>query len=156
MVGAGVLGWTVLAMLGLSVSVVWLAVINCLYLLLQMAIAVEDIGVRAAVARVTDFIRGSAREIAGIFGVVLLFAAIGTVASFLATAGLGLIAFVPFVGLAIVPMQVAAWLVRGVVFEFIGLSALGAYLTQYRYYLHSHAVVPVQDTSSDVTGPGIA
>jgi hypothetical protein len=156
MVGAGVLGWTVLAMLGLSVFVVWLTLINFFYLLVQMAIAVENIGVRAAVARVTDFIRASAREIAGIFGVVLLFVAIATVASFLATAGLGLIAFVPFVGLAIVPMQVAAWLLRGVVFEFIGLSALGAYLTQYRYYLHSHAAIPVQETSPDVTGPGLA
>ena len=156
LVGAGILGWTVLASLGLSVFVVWLTLINFFYLLTQMAIAVEDIGVRAAVARVIDFIKASAREIAGIFGVVLLFVGIATVASFLATAGLGLIAFVPFVGLAIVPMQVAAWLLRGVVFEFIGLSALGAYLTQYRYYLHSHATIAVQDAPSDVTGPRIA
>jgi hypothetical protein len=157
MVGsAGVLGWTVLALLGLGPFAVWLTLINFFYLLTQMTIVVEDVGVRAAIARVTVFIRSSAREIAGIFGVVLLFVAIATVASILATAGLGLIAFVPFVGLAIVPMQVAAWLLRGIVFEFIGLSALGAYLTQYRYYLHDHATVRVRDTSPDATGPGIA
>jgi hypothetical protein len=121
-----------------------------------MAIAMEDLGVRQAVARVTDFIRASVREIAGIFGVVLLLVGIATVASILATAGLGLIAFVPFVGLAIVPLQLAAWLLRGIVFEFLALSALGAYLTQYRYYLHSHATVTVQETASDVTGPGLA
>jgi hypothetical protein len=42
------------------------------------------------------------------------------------------------------------------VFEFLALAALGAYLTQYRYYLHSHATVRVRETASDVTGPGIA
>ena len=154
--GGGILGWTILALLGLGPFAVWLTLINFFYLLTQMTIVVEDVGVRAAVARVIEFLRNSTREIAGIFGVVLLFVAIATVASILATAGLGLIAFVPFVGLAIVPMQVAAWLLRGIVFEFIGLSALGAYLTQYRYYLHAHATVRVQDTSSDVAGPGIA
>jgi hypothetical protein len=157
MVGsAGILGWTVLALLGLGPFAVWLTLINFFYLLTQMTIVVEDVGVRAAVARVVDFIKTGAREIAGIFGVVLLFVAIATVASILATAGLGLIAFVPFVGLAIVPMQVAAWLLRGIVFEFIGLSALGAYLTQYRYYLHDHATVGVRDTPSDVAGSNIA
>jgi hypothetical protein len=154
--GGGVLGWTILALLGLGPFAVWLTLINFFYLLTQMTIVVEDVGVRAAVARVIDFLKTSSREIVGIFGVVLLFVAVATVASILATAGLGLIAFVPFVGLAIVPMQVAAWLLRGIVFEFIGLSALGAYLMQYRYYLHSQAAVRVQDTSSDVTGPGIA
>ncbi len=156
MVGrSGVLGWTVAAALASSTLVVWITLINFFYLLTQMAIAMEDLGVREAIARVTDFSRASIREIAGIFGVVLLLVGIATVASILATAGLGLIAFVPFVGLAIVPLQVAAWLLRGIVFEFLALSALGAYLTQYRYYLHSHATVRVQDTASDV-GPGIA
>jgi hypothetical protein len=153
---SGVLGWTFAAALASSTLVVWITIINFFYLLTQMAIAMEDLGVRQAVARVTDFIRASVREIAGIFGVVLLLVGIATVASILATAGLGLIAFVPFVGLAIVPLQLAAWLLRGIVFEFLALSALGAYLTQYRYYLHSHATVTVQETASDVTGPGLA
>jgi hypothetical protein len=153
---SGVLGWTFAAALASSTLVVWITLVNFFYLLTQMAIAMEDLGVRQAIARVTDFIRASVREVAGIFGVVLLLVGIATVASILATAGLGLIAFVPFVGLAIVPLQLAAWLVRGIVFEFLALSALGAYLTQYRYYLHSHAAVTVQETASDVTGPGLA
>ena len=55
-----------------------------------------------------------------------------TAASILATAALGLIAFVPFVGLAALPLQLIAWLVRGAVFQFIGLTALVAYLRVYR------------------------
>jgi hypothetical protein len=58
---------------------------------------------------------------------------IATVGSVLGTAGLGLIAFVPFVGLAVVPLQVAGWLVRGFVFQYIALTSLSAYLTCYRY-----------------------
>ena len=162
---SGVLRWPFAAALAssalvvwilLGALVVWLTLVNFLYLLTQIAIAVEDLGVREAMARVANFIRTSGREIAGIFGIVLLLVGIAMVASFLATAGLGLVAFVPFVGLAIVPLQLAAWLMRGVVFEFLALTAVGAYLTQYRYYLHSHATVRVPETASDVTGPGIA
>jgi hypothetical protein len=60
-----------------------------------------------------------------------------TVISVVATTSLGLIAFVPFVGLAVVPLQLLAWLFRGVVFQFIGLSALGAYLHLYRRHLNT-------------------
>ncbi len=133
------LGWTLAAALASSALVVWITVINFLYLLTQMAIAVEDLSVREGIVRVGQFVRGSLREVAGIFGVVLLLVAVATVASIMATAGLGLIAFVPLVGLAMVPLQVAAWLLRGVVFEYLALTAFGAYLTQYRYYLESHA-----------------
>jgi hypothetical protein len=55
-----------------------------------------------------------------------------------------------------VPLQVAAWLLRGFVFEYLALTAFGAYLTQYRYYLHSLASVRVQDTPAVVQGEGVA
>jgi hypothetical protein len=150
------LGWIFAAPLVLSVLVVWITLVNFLYLLTQMAIAVEDTGVREGMRRVAQFIRGSLREVAGVFGVVLLLVAITTGASILATAGLGLIAVIPFVGLAMVPLQFGAWILRGVVFEFLALTALGAYLTQYRYYLHSLATLRVRDTAPDVPGPRLA
>lgn len=114
--------------------VVWITLINLVYLLTQMIVAVEDVGVRTAAARVLQFLRAELREIAAIFGVVLLLVTLATVASILATAGLGLIAFVPLVGLAVVPLQVAAWLLRGFVFQYLALTALGGYLAQYRLY----------------------
>jgi hypothetical protein len=150
------LGWTFAAALASSALVVWITLINFLYLLTQMAIAVEDLGVRQAMARVAQFIRVSLREVAGIFGVVLLLVVVATIASIMATAGLGLIAFVPLVGLAMVPLQVAAWLLRGFVFEYLALTAFGAYLTQYRYYLHSLAAVHVQETTAVVQEEGLA
>ncbi len=47
-------------------------------------------------------------------------------------AALGLIAFVPFVGLAALPLQVFAWLVRGVVFQFVGLTGVATYVRVHR------------------------
>ncbi len=58
-----------------------------------------------------------------------------TFASALAWSGVGLIAFVPLVGLAVFPLQLAALLLRGLVFEYLGLTALGAYVTLYARYL---------------------
>lgn len=128
------LAWTIVAAMASSVLVVWITLINLVYLLIQMVIAVEDVSVRQAAQRVASFMKAALREIAGIFGVVLVLVALATVASILATAGLGLIAFVPLVGLAVVPLQVAAWLLRGFVFQYLALTALGGYLAQYRLY----------------------
>ena len=38
------------------------------------------------------------------------------------------------------PLQIAAWLVRGFVFQYLALTALGAYLTQYRHYLAGQTI----------------
>ncbi|HEY0872976.1 MAG TPA: hypothetical protein VGD94_05850 [Vicinamibacterales bacterium] len=128
--------WTVVGALASGALVVWVTLINLFYLLTQMIVAVEDVSVRAAANLVVRFLRSALREIAAIFGVVLLLVGVATMASVLATAGLGLIAFVPLAGLAVLPLQVAAWLMRGFVFQYLALTALGAYLAQYRLYAH--------------------
>jgi hypothetical protein len=137
------LGLSVAALVAVSVLVVWIMLLNVIYLLIQIVIAVDDVGVRSGAVRVARFIRSRLSDVAGIFGVVLLLVVLATIADFLATAGLGLIAFVPLAGLAVVPLQVAAWLLRGIVFEYLALTALGAYLTQYRHYLRGEAVAPL-------------
>jgi hypothetical protein len=128
------LAWTVLAALASSALLVWLTVIIFFYLMTQMVVAIEDVGVRSGVSLALRFVWGHLREIAAVLGVVLVVVVIATAASILATAGLGLIAFVPLVGLAVLPLQLAAWLVRGIVFEYLALAALGAYLSHYRWY----------------------
>jgi hypothetical protein len=42
------------------------------------------------------------------------------------------ISFVPLLGVAVLPLQLVAWLFRGLVFQYIGLSAVGAYVKLYR------------------------
>ncbi len=128
------LGWTIATAIASSVLIVWITLVNFFYLLTQMVVAIEDISVRNGVRRALHFVRSTFREIAGIFGVVLLLAVIATIASIVATAGFGLINLIPILGLAVLPLQIAAWLVRGFIFQYLALAALGAYLTHYRHY----------------------
>ncbi len=130
----GQLGWTAIAGIASTVLVLWVTLVNFVYLLIQMVVVVEDCGVRSATRRVGRFLRAEPRLTLGVFGVVLLLVAGATIVSVIATTSLGLIAFVPLVGLAVVPLQLLAWLFRGLAFQFLGLSALGAYLTLYRRY----------------------
>ena len=85
-----------------------------------------------ALRRVSAFVRTERREVAALFAVVLGLVVLAIAASVLATAALGLIAFVPLFWVAALPVQLAAWIVRGVVFQYLGLTALAGYLALYR------------------------
>ena len=61
-----------------------------------------------------------------------------------------MIAFVPLVGLAVFPLQLAALLLRGIVFEFIGLGALAAYAALYHRHLEQRER-PVRDVVRGLT-----
>lgn len=115
--------------------VTWITAVNFFYLLIQVAIAAESCGVTAAVRRVGGFLRHSGRDILGVFVVVLAVVVVATAASLVVTAGLGLIGWVPFVGLAVWPLQLLAWLLRVVVFQYIALSSVGAYSALYRGFM---------------------
>jgi hypothetical protein len=122
------------ALLATSAVVVMIAAVNLLYLLTQIIVVAEDCGLGDAARLLRRFLLHDARQVAGVFGVILTVVVLGTAASLVATAGLGLIAWVPFAGLAVLPLQAAAWLARGLVFQFIDLTALTAYLAQYRRF----------------------
>jgi hypothetical protein len=109
-----------------------ITLINFLYLLTQIVVASDDCSVRQALGRVSQLLVGDARTILGVLGAILGLMMLSTAASVLATAALGLIAFVPFVGLAALPLQVVAWLIRGLVFQYISLAGAAAYLRLHR------------------------
>jgi len=129
------IGWTFIAAISAVLLVLWITLINLAYLLLQMAIAAEGIGVAAAARVVWVFARLRTRSLGGLFLIVLGIVVGATLVSALAWSGVGLIAFVPLVGLAVLPLQMVALVIRGLVFEYIGLTALGAYLTLYRRHV---------------------
>jgi hypothetical protein len=114
--------------------VCWITLVNFIYLLMQIVIAAEDCSVAKAWRRVGAFVRQERRSVGGVFAVVMALVLAATGVSLLATAALGLIAFVPFVGLAVLPLQLLAWIFRGVVFQFLGLTQIGAYLRIYREF----------------------
>jgi hypothetical protein len=126
-----IVGWTFVAALAAALLVAWITLVNLLYLLVQVAIAVERVGLAEAMRAVARFVRVEFRELAGIFLLVLALVIAAMFASALAWSGVGLIAFVPLVGLAVFPLQIVALLLRGLVLEYLGLTALGAYVTLY-------------------------
>jgi len=125
------LGWTLVAAAAAVLLVAWITLVNLLYLLAQIAMAVEGVGLADAALAVVRFVRAELRDLAGVFLVVLAAVVAATVTSALAWSGVGLIAFVPVVGIAVFPLQMVALLLRGLLFEYIGLTALGAYVTLY-------------------------
>ncbi len=126
-----IVGWTFVAAMAAALLVAGITIVNLLYLLAQIAIAVERVGLGEAIRIVARFVRAEFRELAGLFLLVLALVVAAMFASALAWSGVGLIAFVPLVGLAVFPLQLAALLLRGIVFEYLGLTALGAYLSLY-------------------------
>ncbi len=111
--------------------------VNLFYLLVQIVVAADDCSVPAAIRRVAAFVRAERRHVATIFLLVLAVVAAATGASLVATAALGLVAFVPFFGLAAILLQLLAWLLRGLVFQYLGLAAVGAYLKLYRGFANA-------------------
>lgn len=124
--------WTLTAALASVALLGWITFINLLYLLMQIVMAADDCGVRVAGGRVVRLLSAETRHVTFVFGAILVLVLLATAGSILATAALGLIAFVPFVGLAALPLQLLAWMLRGLVFQFVGLAALVAYLRVYR------------------------
>jgi len=128
-----------LASLALILAV---TLVNFLYLLLQIVIAAEDCGALEAVPYVARLLRRRTKAMGQVLTAILALMLMATGASILATAALGLIAFVPFVGLAALPLQVFAWLVRGVVFQFVGLTGVATYVRLHSTLQASGVPVP--------------
>jgi hypothetical protein len=137
-------GWGVATLVTIA-FVVFTTIINLLYLLVQIVIAADDCGIAAAAWRVVAFLRREGRVVAGVFFVVLAMVVLSTAASIVAFAALGLISLIPVVWLAAVPLQLLAFLLRAVVFQYIGLASIGAYLKLYRDF--NRGLAPLREAS---------
>jgi hypothetical protein len=125
-------GWAIATLLTI-VFVAWITLVNLIYLLMQIAVAADECTVVAAIPRVSGFLRRERRSIAAVFLVVLALVVGATGASFVAAAALGVIFFVPLLGPPVViPLQLIAWALRAIVFQYIGLSSIATYATLYR------------------------
>jgi hypothetical protein len=111
-----VLRWTFIGATSGGVLVAWIVVVNLVYLLMQLAMAVDEIGLREAWWRVTGFIGAELRALTRVFAVVIAMVVAATLASALVWSGVGLIAFVPLVGLAVFPLQLVALRARSLMY----------------------------------------
>ena len=128
----GLIGLTSFAAAAAILLIVWITLVNFVYLLMQIAMAADNIGFSDAFRAVIAFMRAEFALLAQVFMVTLGIEIGATLVSALAWSGLGLIAFVPLIGLAVIPLQIIALAVRGLAFAYIGLTAASAYLTLYR------------------------
>jgi hypothetical protein len=117
-----------------SAGLIGVAALNLFFDLTRIVVVVEDCAILVAGVRLWRFLVADARHVLGIFGVMGAVAAVATAAALVATAGLALIAWVPIAGLIVVPLQVVAWLVRGLIFQFMDLTTMVAYEAQYRRF----------------------
>lgn len=132
--GARIPLWPVLVLGLTTLGAVIGALINLAIDLLRVIVVTDDCSVRTAARRLGRFVVADGRHL---FGVCVLMGGVltlATVVSLLAASGLTVIAWVPYVGFVIVPLQMAAWLVRGLVFEALALSALSSCQVQYRRF----------------------
>ena len=130
--GAGAAGAWASAAAATASLVIWITVVNLLYLLAQVVMAAEDCGVFSACRRVVVLVVRAWPAVFRVCALVLAIIAGATIASLLATAALGFVAFVPFFWLAVLPLQLGAWVVRALVQQFISLGAVAAYASVYR------------------------
>ena len=130
-IGLAGVAWGLTALVTIC-FVIWITLVNWIYLLTQIVIAADDCGTAVAFGKVLAFVRDDRPAVGRVFLTMLSLVIAATAVSWLATAALWLISFVPFIGLAMLPLQLLAWLFRGIVFQFLGLSSIGAYARLYR------------------------
>jgi hypothetical protein len=123
------------AALAITLFIIIVTIVNVLYLLAQIALAVGDCRVGASLREVSRFVRGEFWKVIRVFGVTVLLLVVATLLSIAATWGFYLIAYVPLAGIVVLPLQLGAWLLRNLVFEYLGLTALCAYLSLYRRFI---------------------
>ncbi len=128
-----------IAALAITIFIGLVTIANVLYLLVQIVIAVKGSAVGASLREVGRFVGGEFWKVTRVFGVTILLLVLATVLSLVATWGFYLIAYVPLAGLIVLPLQMAAWLLRNLVFQYLGLTALTAYLSLYRSFTGDRA-----------------
>ncbi|MEO7191533.1 MAG: hypothetical protein ABI051_10805 [Vicinamibacterales bacterium] len=126
--------WPLVVLAATSIGIVTIAIVNLTYDLVRVVVVTDDCEIGVAVSRLKQFVIEDARQVIGIFSVIGAVQILAAVGSLLAATGLALVTYVPFASLVLVPLQAAAWVLRGLVFESMALSALAACQTQYRRF----------------------
>jgi hypothetical protein len=102
------------------------------YRLTQLVLVADDGDLREAVRGAIRFVRRDTLVVARLCAAALVLSTMAFAIALLAAAAFGLVSFVPVAGVAVLPLQAAVWVVRGVMLPFIDLAALAAYASVYR------------------------
>jgi hypothetical protein len=137
--------WPLLVVIATSIFVVSLIAANLIFDLMRVVVITDDCRLRDAAGRVRTFLLADARQVLGIFAAMALLHGVALGGSIAFTAGISIVAWAPVVGIIVLPLQFAFWIVRGLFFQYAGLATLSAYQTQYRRFAAPKPVaVPAQ------------
>lgn len=126
--------WSAIVLGATSTAVVAIGIANLAYTLLRVVIVTDDCGIITAAGRLRRFAIEDARQVIGVFAVIGGIELMAAAVALLVAAALAPIAYLPIVGLLVVPLQAGIWLVRALIFEALSLSSVAAYQTQYRRF----------------------
>jgi hypothetical protein len=125
--------WIAPVVVGVSLIALVLSIVFELgYRLTQLVLVVDDCRIRDAVRRAGGFVRRDTLVVARLCVAALLLSTLAFAIALVAAAAFGLVSFVPVAGVAVLPLQAAVWVVRGLMLPFIDLAALAAYSSVYR------------------------
>ena len=125
--------WIAPAVVGVSMVALGVSIgADLVYRLAQLVLVLEDAPGRAALRGAWAFVRRDALVVARICVAALILSTLAFVVTLVAAAAFGFVSFVPVVGVAVLPLQAAVWVVRGLMLPFIELAALAAYSAAYR------------------------
>lgn len=145
--------WSAIFVFATSATVVVVGVANLAYTLLRVVIVTDDCSIRTACRRLVAFVVEDARQVIGIFATIGGVELVAAAASLLATAGLAPMAYMPVASLVLLPLQAAFWLVRGLLFECLALTAVAAYQSQYRRFSDARWAGVGAEMEPDVAWP---
>jgi hypothetical protein len=147
--------WSAVVLGATSAAVVVIAIANLAYTLLRVVIVTDDCSIGRAVGRLRRFAIEDARQVIGVFAVIGGIELVAAAVALLVAAALAPIGYVPFIGLLVVPLQAAIWLVRALVFEALSLASVAAYQTQYRRFGQSRWRPGISAASETDVAPAI-
>ena len=124
--------WIAPAVVAVSAIALALSIVAELgYRLTQLVMVAGDCGLRAAITGASGFMRRHTLVVARVCVAALVLSALTFAITLVAAAAFGLVSFVPVAGVAVLPLQAAVWVVRGLMLPFIDLAALAAYASVY-------------------------
>lgn len=126
--------WSAMVLGATSAAVVAIGIANLAYTLLRVVIVTDDCSIGTAVRRLGKFAIEDARQVIGVFAVIGAIELVAAAVALLATAALAPIGYIPVVGLVMLPLQAAVWLLRALLFQWLALASVAAYQTQYRRF----------------------
>src|SRR5690606_18337965 len=134
--------WSALVLLATSGAVMVAVLANLAYTLLRVVIVTDDCDVGTAVGRLVRFVVEDARQVIGIFAAIGGIQVVAGALTLMTAAGLAPMAYLPLASLVVIPLQIAIWIVRGLLLESLSLCAVAAYQTQYRRFSDARHPAP--------------